>query len=1629
MHAQILPARNLWSFPAVVKMALPVMFFSTASLLVLTPRSVAQASSFLAQNVGAASPTTLVAVPIIHAGVLSAVRVGGQGNAGVDFAAAGTGSCASGMFYTPGQICTVGVTFAPNYPGLRSGAVVLAAPDGTVLGTAFVSGLGVGGIGTFVPGMMLTKAGGTNWLYAGDGVPALNAPIYLPFGIAVDSVGNVYIADYGNNRIRKVTASSGLISTIAGTGIIGATGDGGAAVLATMTEPTSVALDGAGNVFFCDSGNDAVRRIDGSTGLVSTVAGTLGKQGYSGDGKLATAATLNGPNGIALDLAGNLFIADSSNNAIRRVSYATGIISTVAGTGTAGFSGDGGQATSASLNAPWSMTPIASGGFYVADQGNNRLRAVDVHGVITTLVGTGVGDEAGDGGPASLADLNSPANVVVDVAGNIYIADSGNNRVRKISVSTGRIATVAGPGASNITGDYGPATQAVLDGPYTLALDGLGNLYIGDVFHNRVRQIDSGTALLLEDPMRLGRVSAPQPQSLENDGNATLNLVSIAPATQSAIDPASTTCLGGLALLPLGTCTIGAESAPTQLGTPVFGTISIVSDAVNSPGTLILEGNVLNQDPSRVALSASTNLAPAGTSILFIVTITSGGDVPTGDITLLDGGNPVATVTLGPAGVATISLASLAGGQHIMTASYPGDSNNTAGESSPLVVVIQYVTAPTNTTVAASANPVLAGSPLTLTANVALVSAGTGVGTISGPVTFTDAGTILGAAAVANGIATFKTSILSATQHTIVANYGGSTSFGSSASAPLSITVQPAISKTLLSSSANPSVGGALLTLSVAITGNGPNPTGTVTFLDRANVLGSATIGTTGIATLTLATLSVGSHNLSATYAGDAENNGSASAPLVQTVTLAKTSAVLISSLNPAPQGGTVVLTATITGNGGTPGGTIQFFDGPVSVGNAPLDRTGIATLTTSTLAIGTHPITAAYAGDGLDAPSTSAVLTETLQSATVSMTLTSGLSPSPFAANVVFSVRVQGTGTQPVGVVTLVNGSAALGMQTLDATGLATFICAGLPIGTNTLTAQYAGDTYHSATSAKLTQTVLQVTTAVLAASTGNAVAGTPVTWTAAVAGSSGLPLTGTLQFKDGSTTLATLPLSPAGNATFSSPALAVGTHTMSAVYSGDTQNEPATSSAVPEQVQIAVTSVALGSSANPSFAGTNLILTATVTGNGAIPGGLVTFHDGSASLGSAPVSASGAASLTTNTLAPGLHSVTASYGGDVNDSPATSAALAQDIGQQTTVTIASSANPSMFQNAITLSIAVTGGVPANPATGTVTLTDGRLVIGTATLNASATATFNLASPSLGQHALAASYMGDSRYSPASSQVFTQSVILRPTAIDLKLSASQISAGQPITLFASVQGAGPYIPSGTVNFVNGAEVLGSATLDASGVAAVTFNPPQGSDQVTAQYLGDTLFATSSSAPIALLVGPPIAFDIAVTPAAISMQSGAHTTLNISIGVAAGFSDTLQMGCAGLPASATCTFSQAQVKVSNATGQTISVVVDTGNPLGAGASAKLETAPAGTALACILPGGLLLGLLLVRGRRKLTALTAWIALAVLSAGLVGCANSLHVNDTPAGAYTFQIVGTGADSGVTQSAAIAMTVTQ
>ena len=333
--------------------------------------------------------------------------------------------------------------------------------------------------------------------FSGDGGPIAGAQLSGPQGIAVDSAGNIYIADVGNSRIRKID-TSGNINTVAGNGTAGYAGDGAAATAAELNKPSGIALDSQGNLYIADTVNQVVRKVSG--GNISTVAGhNAFGAGSSGDNGLATGAQLNSPAAVVLDAAGNLYIADTGNNSVRKVTPGTsGVITTIVGIGS----------TAGRLNGPVALALDASGALYIADKGNHRI-AKWVAPTLTNFAGILTPGFSGDGGQANVSKLYNPSGVAVDAAGNVYIGDTTNGRIRKVTTD-GIINTIAGTGKPGYTGDGGPASSAALNFPTFLAVNASGNIFVADTGNNCVRLISATYPTISANGIGNSASGAPQ---------------------------------------------------------------------------------------------------------------------------------------------------------------------------------------------------------------------------------------------------------------------------------------------------------------------------------------------------------------------------------------------------------------------------------------------------------------------------------------------------------------------------------------------------------------------------------------------------------------------------------------------------------------------------------------------------------------------------------------------------------------------------------------------------------------------------------------------------------------------------------------------------------------------------------------------------------------------------------------------------------------------------------------------------------------------------------------------------------------------------------------------------------------
>ena len=448
-----------------------------------------------------------------------------------------------------------------------------------------------------------TIAGNGTVAASGDGGTALMAA-FEPHDVQIDAANNIYIVDRPNSRIRKIN-TSGIITTVAGTGTPGFSGDGGAATAATMDNPNSMVLDKFGNMYISDGPNNVIRKVSAATGIITTIAGTGGAGSY-GNGVPATTATFNNPYGIAVDTAGNVYIGDSYNNLVRKIN-ASGIITTIAGTGAVGFSGDGGPATAAKLSWPTDIAVDYAGNIFIADGDNNRIRVINTTGIISTVVGSGAvgtspgvltGSFSGDGGPATNATINLPFRIQLDHAtSNLYIADDGNNRIRVVNAA-GIISTLAGNGTGGFFGDLGPATAAEMSQPAGVALDNLGNFYIADWGTDRIRKVTK--------PIIITPTAGP----------AVLCAGTTATLTATPAEGTWTSASTGIA-------TIGSS---TGIVTGISGGTALISYSIHSTCGTSLATTIITVNPAPFAgtITASITVVGVGSTIPLTDAVTGG---------------------------------------------------------------------------------------------------------------------------------------------------------------------------------------------------------------------------------------------------------------------------------------------------------------------------------------------------------------------------------------------------------------------------------------------------------------------------------------------------------------------------------------------------------------------------------------------------------------------------------------------------------------------------------------------------------------------------------------------------------------------------------------------------------------------------------------------------------------------------------------------------------------------------------------------------------------------------------------------------------------------------------------------
>ncbi len=1460
------------------------------------------ANNFPATTIGAGSAVQNILLQTTATETITSITVPQSQGGKQEYSIGTITGCTIGASNPAGTVCTIPITFTPAYPGRRWVPLQVVTSTGNI--NFGLTGIGLGPLAALTPGIITTVAGNGTAGYTGDGGPATSAEINAVFRQTVDSAGNIYIAEYANNRIRKVAAGTGIITTVAGNGTAGFSGDGGPATSAEIKDPQGVSVDSAGDLYIADFGNVRIRKVTAGTGIITTVAGN-GISAYSGDGGPATSAGLVAPGEVITDSAGNLYITDYNGCRIRKVAAGSGIITTLAGNGTCAYAGDGGPATSAELHYPGGVGIDSAGNLYIADQYSDRIRKVaTATGIITTVAGNGTQGFAGDGGPATSAKLYYPGTIAIDPADNLYFTDQFNNRIRKVDAATGVITTIAGTGQTVFSGDGGVATRANMGGPLGLSLDGQGNIYIADYGNNRIRKIDvSQSALTYPTATIVGTSDStdnPQTAIVSNIGNATLTL----PPPSSGNNPdigssfgfdAASTCPELLTssspqtLAGGANCTIAIDFEPVQAGA-LTGSAVLTDTSLNAAAAT----QTIHLFATGVAASTTTTVTSSlnpsvyGQSVTFTATIapTVGTAVPAGTVQFsVDGTAVGGPVTLNN-GIATYPTGTLALGTHTIAAVYTPATGDFTGSNGSVGQTVNTIG--TTTTITSSANPSAFMQSVTFTATVAQTA---GTTQPTGTVQFSIDGTAAGSpVALSGGVATYAIGTLAVGVHTITAVYtpdsgnftGSSNSIGQRVGSLGSSTTTLSIAPTTV-------MYGDPATLTAVVT---PNfATGTVSFYEGATLLGTASLDNTGTAVLPISTLNAGVHTIVAKYNGDPGVPASTSNTAQLTVTQ-----------RTAPGGGPAITVtvnnATRTTTQANPPFTYSAAGQLVNGDTYSTAISGTATYSTSAgTGSGTYSITIA----GLTSANyTIAFVPGTLTVVATSTTTTLVAAPSStqYGDPVTLTATVTAGAT---GTVSFYDGTVLLGTGTVS-NGVATLTTTTLVAGTHTITAVYNGDgTYASSQSGPATVTVAKKT------APGGGAALTVTVQNESRQYNTADPqfdyvVTGTLVNGDTYATAVTgAPVYSAGD----TPTSSAGSTFPISVSGLNSANYVVAYVNAPLTIVAAPTTTTLTSSTATAQYGDPVALTATVSPSGAT--GSVVFMNGATVLGTGTVSG-GVATLTTSTLNAGTYTITSSYQGDPDYSASTSGPISLTITPRTapgggaalTVTVAD-ANRAYGQGDPAFTYAVTGTV-VNGDTYASAVTGVPVYSSADTPSSPAGSTFPISVSGLNSQNYVVAFVNG-----------TLTIGAELTATTVVASPASTNYGDPVTLTATVA---PGTATGTVQFSVDGTNLGSPVTVTNGTASyMTSTLAVGAHTIIAIYTPDTgnftgssgattqtVNAASTTTTVASSVDPSafmqsVTFTATVAPTAGTSQPTGTVQFSVD-GTAVGSPITLSSGTA-----------------------------------------------------------------------------------------------------------------------------------
>lgn len=1263
--------------------------------------------------------------------------------------------------------------------------------------------------------------------------------------------------------------------------------------------------------------------------------------------------------------------------------------------------------------------------------------AAFVPGYVSTFAGV-VGENLGalgDGGAATKAELYLPSGVAFDGAGNLYIGDAAHNRVRMVCngagsgiaeetqgkcTAAGIIITVAGggkgcSGEKDTFGDGCAAGASTLSNPEGVTVDGAGNLFIADTGNNLIREVSAESGIITVFAGNLAGSSSLCAAKTDNVGDG-------CPATQATLNApqgASFDVFGNVYIADTSNNRI-RQVAPTGVITTLAGGGTGCGAQSDSDGDGCSASEAILAMPYPVAFDAAGNMyipdsehnrvrrvAATGSAVTSSSTISNfagnGGGSYTGD------GGPATSATLfAPSGVAVDPAQNV----------YIADTQNSAVRKVSVGTLdIETIISPANNLYyQAPKTPSFINLYFYEPVGLAFDTQGDlFIGdTLEMVVQEMQSNFSIVDLLPPPATNVVRVDSLSKPQPITVENIGNS---------PLDLTgITPAT---------NAQVDAATTTC------NTGTPLGVGAPCNVGAVFAPTVTGNPLITNIDVTSQTPNSP-LDIEIVGDAE-------------ALNSTTTTITSAPNPSVFAQKVTFTISITTGTGTLSGTVKITDTyngtPTTlVNNLAVTASGTsatASYSISTLAVGQHTIVATYNGDASHTSSTStdndAPALEQVVNEATAITLQSSANPSALGQSVTFTATVtvpNGGGVVPDGTVTFMNGANVLGTQTLPANGVVTYATAALPLGTNPITAVYSGDAtiyVNGITSAVLNQVVGTTSTVAVISSLNPSGYGTQVTFTATVTPGSTTTVapTGAVNFLDNGTQIGTGTLS--GNpamATFATSLLAVGVHPITVTYVGD-DNFSGSTSAPPLQQTVTATqtSIVVTANPNPGIAGLPEPITATLTStaNASLLVGTVTFTSGAQTLGTGTLN-NGVATISP-VLAVGQYQVVATFAGSGNLGGSTSVAYTLNIVAATTATaLTVTPTTAPLGSTITFSATVTGNGVA--PTGTVTFMAGTMVLGTPQPLANGTAVLTNSTLAVGTYAITAVYSGDANNGVSTSPAVNLTIGLIPTTTDLVATATTGTPPELLLVGVVVGQEGP-TPTGTVTFTTGGTTIGSATLDSSGVATISPNLPNGTYQVVASYGGDAEHSPSQSTPVTIN-GAPAQFSLSVTPATLSLTASQNGTVVVNVTSVGGFTDTVALGCAALPAGVTCTFGTPSVTLAANATATSQLIIDTNSPLSGGPSAMNSSKGSGFKLAGLfLPFSVMFGFIFWRMRRRSASLLTMMLVAVLSLGALmatGC-NSFGSSTVVPGTYSVVITGIGTQSDTVHYTTLTLNITK